>query len=659
MEGERFGFGRGLETAQTGGVGVVHTAIVAVFVVAAASALAARFRLVDVSGFVLAVGVLASAEVVGLSTLLSMFHWFSAGGITAGTAAIVVASGLVWWRGGAPRPTLRLGDWGSGCRRHPAVAVLLGVVGAALGFQLFMGLRLPPNETDALLYHLPRAVTWMHRHSVLQFHPGARADPQVNNPINGELFVAWTMALSHADRLANTVQWCFAVAVGGAVAAGARLLGFPRSAALLAASGFLLFPEVLLQSATPQVDLIITFFIAATAVFAVRGLRHARATEFVVAGIAFGLAVGTKESALFAVPPLAVMGAACWWRYGTALRMLLVGAAATAAGVAAFGSVNYVQNLVNTGEVSGGQNASVAGDFVRAGTVRNLARVSSTFVDAPGLPQASTAARLLHPIAARVVGTIHGPYYATPPAITTTVDDDTSGYGLLGLLVLVPVVSVALLRGPPPQRVVALAGASYLVIFAARLGYSPEVPRLLLPAAALVSPLLARVDDHRWRRRTMVAVALAGVVPALTLNTNKPLLLRGTRSVLRDDRIETQLVSEPRYVAAVEALNRLIPAEGELGVVDVGDNLDYVLYDPGLHRDVVVLSPADLNPLVLRRRGFLGAFVWQVSRDHCPPTDCPGIPTPSGALPLPGGAAFLPAAHDDNAGGLSPTDHHG
>jgi hypothetical protein len=625
-----------------GGVSTAHTAIVAVLVVSAGCMLAARLRLVDASGFLVAVAVLASAEVVGLSEVLSLCHALSRWGITAGVAVVAVVALLLWRRAGSPRPEFALGAWPQRWREHLGVTVVLGVVAVALGFQLWMGLRIPPNETDSLIYHLPRAVGWMQRHSALQFRPGPAGERLVNNPINGELFVAWTMALSHGDRLANAVQWCFALGLGGAVAAGARLLGFKRSAALLAAGGFLLFPEVLLQSATTQVDLVVTFFVAAAAVFVARALRHACASELVLAAVAFGLALGTKESVLLAAPGLAMIVGASWWRYRPPARMLRVGAAAGIAAVIVFGSFNYVQNLVHTGEPSGGENATVAADSVRAGLVRNLARVSSTLVDAPGLPGASTAERLLNPVAARVVGTVHGSYFDTPPAIHTAVDDGESGYGLLGLLVLVPVVSVVLLRGPAPQRVLALGAVAYLVLFAAGLGYSPEAPRLLLPAATLVSPLLARLEGHPGRRRAMVAVALAGVVPVLTLNTDKPLLQKGAPNVLSADRIEAQMINPNNRpsIAAVKALNRLIPDDAKLGVVGL-DDPDYVLYDRGLHRQVIDLARWQLDPVELARRGFVGAFIWPTDLEDCADRDCV---LPPAAIPLPGGAGLLLAA---------------
>jgi hypothetical protein len=213
---------------------------------------------------------------------------------------------------------------------------------------------------------------------------------------------------------------------------------------------------------------------------------------------------------------------------------------------------------------------------------------------------------------------------------------------------VVPLVLVALVRGPAPQRVLALGGLSYLVLLAARLGYSPDEPRLLLPAAALVSPLLGGVEGHPWRRRAMVAVALAGVVPTLTLNTNKPLLRRGVPSVLRADRIEAQLIdrdqTDQQYVLAIKALNRSLPTGGKLGVVGRDYFPSYVLIDPGLHREVIHLAPTQLDPAWLRRRGFVGAFIWPTDPEDCVDMGCSAAPLPADAMRLPGGTAFLFAA---------------
>jgi hypothetical protein len=592
-----------------------------------------------------AVAVVMSAEVVGLSIALSQFRLLTKPGLVVGVTVVLTLSAFWWTHHGRRRfsfPTLRAVQW----RRHPALCLLVVVGGATLLFQLFMGLKVAPNEQDSLLYHLPRAAEWTQRHSANQFEPGATADPEINDPGNGELFVAWTMVLTHSDHMANSVQLGFVLAAGAAVAANARLLGFSREAAVFAGTTFVLFPEVVLQAATPQVDVTLSFFVAAAALFLVRGLRRGSATDLVIGAAAFGLALGTKESALFAAASLVVLGAGTYWRYRTPMRTLAAAGSLGVLAVVALGGFIYIQNLVNTGDPSGGQTAATAADFVRAGPFRNLVRDAWTFVDAPGIPASRTVDDTVEPVANAMVATVHGSYYDTPPPVTTDVADDTSGYGLVGLLVLIPVVAITIVRGPYRLRLVAIAATVYVLVFAVRLGYSPEVPRLLMPAVALAAPLLAQVTVHTWLRVSVVCLTLAGAIPALTLDSNKPLLNRGVPNVLRLDRVQTQLIDDQVEIPAVERLHHLIGQHSVLAVVDDGDSPDYALYDPNLNRRVVVIDNTNLNPERLRALGATGAFIWRVGPGgHCmSTTPCLTPESVEALVRLPADAAYLPAA---------------
>ena len=619
--------------------------LLAAVVVALASGavlIAACLRLASGLCTIVAAALIGAAEVVGLSIALSQVRLFTAAWLTASSAATLAVSVVLWLRAGRPAPAFP--DPSSlAWRRHPALMILAAIAAAAISMQLAMGLRVAPNEQDALLYHLPRAATWVQRHTANEFNPGTSGDPQVNDPGNGELFVAWTMALTRGDRFANSVQLGFALAAAAAVAGLARVLSFDRTPALFAGISFLLFPEVVLQAATPQVDVVLTFFVTAAALFVIRGIRRSSRVDMVLAGTAFGLALGTKESALFAVPALLILALGEAHRSGVRVRPVLARTAWAAAAVIAFGAFTYIQNVVNTGDPSGGQTATTGADFVRASPIRNVARDLWTFVDVPGAPASATVDGVVRPLAHRVVGTVHGSYYDTPPPVTTDVADDTSGYGLLGLIVLMPIVALCLLRGPSPLRYTAAAAAVYALVFALRLGYSPEVPRLLMPAVGLAAPLLAVAARLNWSRILLVVVSLAGVVPALTLDGNKPLLNRGEPTVLSLGRVDTQLIDDPDAAPAIKALNHIVGPHGRLGVVDAGDSPDYVLYDAHLRRRVLPLAASDVNAPTLHALRVAGVFLWSApSATSCTTVaDCTPLPPDVRLVPLADGAGFI------------------
>ncbi len=60
-------------------------------------------------------------------------------------------------------------------------------------------------------------------------------------------------------------EWLAFVGVALVVFSGARLLRFSREASAFAAGLFILLPQPLMQSTTPQNDLIETFFVVSTA----------------------------------------------------------------------------------------------------------------------------------------------------------------------------------------------------------------------------------------------------------------------------------------------------------------------------------------------------------------------------------------------------------
>jgi len=44
--------------------------------------------------------------------------------------------------------------------RDPVIAAFLVFLALLLGYELLLGLSVPPNNTDSLAYHLPKAVAW-------------------------------------------------------------------------------------------------------------------------------------------------------------------------------------------------------------------------------------------------------------------------------------------------------------------------------------------------------------------------------------------------------------------------------------------------------------------------------------------------------------------
>jgi hypothetical protein len=305
----------------------------------------------------------------------------------------------------------------------------------------------------------------------------------------------WTLALTGGDNFAQLVQWTALVGLALLVFLGGRLLGSGRRGSLFAAALFVVLPQPIIQAATAQNDLIVSFFVAATAVFGIRGLQRRAPGDLVIGGLSAGLAVGTKGTALVAGVPLAILLVAAAAAYRPPRRVLAVGLASAVLGALALGSLSYIGNTLSSGSPVGGlpEQATKRVDPIPA----NVIRSAWTFVDLPGYELPWLGEALQRP-ARKLAGDLEipctdcfEPRFEFRP--DTTVHADRVAFGPIGLLILVPLVLFFAVgrRVPPRHRVLAIAVASYFVVFVVLLAWNPWQGRLFLPAVALAAPLLA------------------------------------------------------------------------------------------------------------------------------------------------------------------------
>jgi len=609
---------------------IARTVLAIALLGASSVLLAASLRVAGRAAFAVATGLLAAASVVGISILLSFAHLLTPAGLLVAEAILTLAAAGIWRRVGAPRPpSVQWPGWGAAlaaARAHPPLVILLFAVVVGVGVQALLAVVVAPNESDALGYHLSRSAYWVLHHSALQYQPGQLDDPELAAPPNAELLLTWTMALSRGDHLTQLVQWVTLGELALSLFALARLLGFRRPNALWAAAVFVLLPEPLLQGATDQNDLLVAFFLLAGGYFAVLGLRDGRLGEVALGAVGAGLAAGTKLTAALALPAaLLIIGAVLWSR-PAARRLVGPGLLALAASVVAFAAFNYVQNVIHTHTLTGFSGTPV-GDFVRSSPPLDVARVGWNLLDAPGLPVPDWLQNAFGPLAHRLFHGVHGSGFSVPdPPIRTDVLEDESGYGPVGLLVLVPLVIAALLarRRPPGERLVAGGAVLYCLACALALGYTPEGARYLMPAVALAAPLLARTarGPRAW---VVLALALSTLPATLLTNTNKPVRsdLVG-RSIVDMDRLAQQTIDSTLHSIAepIRRLNRRIGPTAPVGFIRQDDFFDYLLFDSGLRRRVVPLERGDVTPARLRALRLDGVLVAYGDRAPCRRDGC-------------------------------------
>jgi hypothetical protein len=313
---------------------------------------ASCLRLGSPVGFLLATYIVASAELVSVSLLLSTRHWLTRGGLVAALSLVLLGAVASWLLLGRPSPPpvraalTELRD----ALRDPIVALFAGLTAVSQAYLLAVSLTVPQSLPDTMLYHLPRSALWKQQHAVSYIADVPKEAVNVFPP-NAEIEATATMILSGGDRYVGLVQLVALAFACVAIAGVARRLGFDPRAAVFAGLAYSTFTVVMLQTSTALNDLVVASLLIACVYFAL-GSAHG---ELALGALALALALGTKLTTVLALPALALVVFA-----SQPLRRWALIAVYGAAGIVA-GSVWLVVNRFETGTFDGGVSLEPGG----------------------------------------------------------------------------------------------------------------------------------------------------------------------------------------------------------------------------------------------------------------------------------------------------------
>ena len=162
----------------------------------------------------------------------------------------------------------------------------------------------PPNNTDAMVYHLSRVAHWAQNQSVA-FFPTSTLRELYLNPF-AEYAVLQTYLLAGTDRLVNLVQWFSYLNIAILVSLIAEELGAGKKGQFFATIFSITLPQALLQSTTTQNDLVFSSLALMSVYFLICFIQENNPIWIIPAGIATSLAVLSKSTAFIVLTPFLV-----------------------------------------------------------------------------------------------------------------------------------------------------------------------------------------------------------------------------------------------------------------------------------------------------------------------------------------------------------------
>jgi hypothetical protein len=183
--------------------------------------------------------------------------------------------------------------------------LLLVSFGAICLVLLAIGWVSPPNNVDALLYHMSRVVHWAEDQS-LRHYPTAY-NHQLLKPIWAETAILNLRVLWGNDHPASMVQWFSMLGCMIGVSGIASLLGAGRKVQILAAAVALSIPMGILQASSTQNDYVTSFWVVCLGYLVVLSRkRRLKRVEVLGMALILGLGVLTKGPFFVYAPPLAL-----------------------------------------------------------------------------------------------------------------------------------------------------------------------------------------------------------------------------------------------------------------------------------------------------------------------------------------------------------------
>ncbi|MHB8642620.1 MAG: glycosyltransferase 87 family protein [Gaiellaceae bacterium] len=566
------------------------------FALVAVAAFAVAFRLrLSWPGTLLAAYLVGSAEVVLGAEVLSPFHAIGVWGYLVWEVPLAFAAVAVWSRAGRPRPPLPRVGFGA-LKRHPLLVVLGLVVGAALVFELVLATTTVPNSWDGMTYHLSRAAGWYQHGSLAWLN--AHTPRENIFPPNAEIQTLYTMVFTHGDHLAGLPQYLAELALLVGIFGVARRLGFARSNAAFAALLFATLSEVALQSTTPQNDLVVGAYLLAAVYFVLGRTR----SEVALASLALGLAIGTKLTAFYALPIVALLALSLLPR-----RRIVELVAGTAVACAAVAALVYVENVVHTGSPLG--PAAVRQPFAPvvtpSGTVSTTSRILYRFIDFSGY-QADIRLRVTLQnsgifvfdklgIAAEPLASTQTPFFFLP---NVRANEDISYFGPLGALLFLPLLAGYLLawlarRTTRVHAILAVTVPLFALELALTYRYNEWLGRFMIVPVALCAALVARVYTMRVVSAFFAVCGIVFLSFALLQNERKPIGLAGTKPVWSLSRADAQGLAWPGFAPTFAGIDSVVPQNARVGILLGDEDWDYPLYGAHLTRRLIPLPAAD------------------------------------------------------------------
>jgi len=167
------------------------------------------------------------------------------------------------------------------------------------------GLLYPPNNWDAMTYHMARITSWV-SHQSLADYPTDITRQLYQSPFAEYVIMNFGL-LTRNDIFSNLVQFFFLLFSLIAIISMLDLFGLSKQYKIIALVLAVTIPEVILQGSSTQNDLVVAFFILAALFFTLKVAREGKLINYLFFGLSIGLGMLAKGTAYIYLSPILLL----------------------------------------------------------------------------------------------------------------------------------------------------------------------------------------------------------------------------------------------------------------------------------------------------------------------------------------------------------------
>ena len=528
-------------------------------------------------------------------------------------------------------------------RKNWFLLILAICVAGVLLLSVVLNYIVPPNNNDALSYHVARIVRWKQQGSYLPWETPFVW--QLSFPLNAQLVYLWTLLFTNSDHFITYIPMLAGLLTSLIIYLLAQELGFSRRNAVFSALIWLTLPVVQLHLTSVRHDLISTWLFLSTFYFFHRWGKTREFAYLLLSALALALVVGTNFSIAAYLPGMVLMLLLGFVFYRYSFKQVLQWVGVTLLCFLLFSSPIYVSNTVYFGSPLGPDaaqmtSAAVAEEMpVGKYIVVNATRWFYQLLDFSWLPQpvqqalvsakAGLARLVFTPLGLNLEGDI-----ATLDAHRFTwgrlyqLQEDEAWFGLIGGLLIFPTSLAAFVQGLKRKDILRIMPfVFFLTVLITcsliRPGWTPFDGRYFMPLAAMCMAFLSlwlQGKGAKGVEAIVVAVSIFSMAMVGLFNPAKQVI--GGAAIWKMNRIDMltrQSYSSKEMLYLAEA----IPSGATLGVAAKPQNYqEYGLFGADFSRKVVNIDPleniADLNWLDARGVKYLLVKASDVGGLHPP-----------------------------------------